>query len=637
MQYRVYEYLEDEAFLRELHEKRTRTTYCKITVLDFATEEVIKEIQGQVTSGSISVNSSSTVRRTLSLSMVADSNYSHLEDIDNLISINKKVFVEIGLKNYDLSKYDYPICWFPCGLFVVASANTAMSTSGWTISITGNDKMVLLNGVAGGTIPASTVFNEQYNIDANGDISIEYPTIYEIIRKSVHQFGEEEYNNIFINDLEQYAFALVKYVGQDPLYMVYMNDEPYSATTDETFAENWKNRVDVYTKGQDIGYKITDFTYPGDLTFAAGSTEAQVLDKIVQTLGNYEYFYDLYGHFVFQEIKNYLNTQSPINELDINDYIKSYSNVKNKYSLTSLDTVTSVQLSPKYDNIKNDFIVWGTKKSASGAEVPICYHLAIDSKPKIDLAAKNLWAWTDKDGMIHYATTKADDNDPPQIDAELIGVPCNEWREELYRQYLCSETKEYSDYDEELDAFWRDLFDTMKEEWKETDGWNPDVYDNPSNLNYWLDFIDSSEAINKYSVRAVGRRSEVKNDAAATSIYLNQVQSLVFEREMDDSIDLDEGWQRFKTNDELDMYLQMSSTGASAFDIIREMLYQKLTYNTTITISCLPRYYLEPNNLIYIENKELGIQGNYVISNFSLPLTYNGTMSITATEQLRRI
>jgi len=24
-------------------------------------------------------------------------------------------------------------------------------------------------------------------------------------------------------------------------------------------------------------------------------------------LGNYEYFYDVYGNFVFQEIKNYLN------------------------------------------------------------------------------------------------------------------------------------------------------------------------------------------------------------------------------------------------------------------------------------------------------------------------------------------
>jgi hypothetical protein len=43
----------------------------------------------------------------------------------------------------------------------------------------------------------------------------------------------------------------------------------------------------------------TDFTYPGELVFEAGQTVTEVLDKIISAIGNYEYFYDLEGHFVF--------------------------------------------------------------------------------------------------------------------------------------------------------------------------------------------------------------------------------------------------------------------------------------------------------------------------------------------------
>jgi hypothetical protein len=39
----------------------------------------------------------------------------------------------------------------------------------------------------------------------------------------------------------------------------------------------------------------------------AGETVVALLDKIVKALGNYEFFYDLDGNFIFQEKKNYLN------------------------------------------------------------------------------------------------------------------------------------------------------------------------------------------------------------------------------------------------------------------------------------------------------------------------------------------
>ena len=50
--------------------------------------------------------------------------------------------------------------------------------------------------------------------------------------------------------------------------------------------------------------------YPEDLTAAVGSSITSVLDNIVKIFGNYEYFYDLDGHFVFQKKKSIVQTES---------------------------------------------------------------------------------------------------------------------------------------------------------------------------------------------------------------------------------------------------------------------------------------------------------------------------------------
>ena len=48
-----------------------------------------------------------------------------------------------------------------------------------------------------------------------------------------------------------------------------------------------------------MGYIYTNFVYPGELIGNAGSTITEILDKIKNTLGNYEYFYDIEGNFHF--------------------------------------------------------------------------------------------------------------------------------------------------------------------------------------------------------------------------------------------------------------------------------------------------------------------------------------------------
>ena len=634
----MFEYLNDMDFLTQLDKLHMRVQYAKIILLSFKDEEPIKEIQGSITSGNLSVNGSSAIRRTINLAMLASIDNSNLEDIDNEISINKKIKVLIGYDNPLKSYKNYgDIIWFPCGLFVLSSANISRSTSGWNISITGKDKMCLLDGTAGGTLPASITFHESLVQLDNGDVEIQYPTIFQIIYEAVNHWGGEAIENIIITDIDEEIKMLVRYMGDKPVY--FSND--YQSLSFEA-QEDYPH---MFSYGQDAGYKYTDFTYPGELVLNAGDTVVTLLDKIVSTLGNYEYFYNIDGKFVFQEIKNYLNTGSPLLELSPEDYVRSYNNAKFLYSLTDLDTTTAITRNPKYNNVKNDFYVWGKRKTSTGVEVSIRYHLAIDDKPDIDLAMQNMWEVKDKKSnlIVRYDFNTLDDYSVDDYTVTLVGTPCDEWREELYRRALNAQVSNsvYDNYyDSELIAEWRNLYNPMNKNWDATNHWNPDVFNDPGSINFWLDFIDTSSALGKYSIKNIGRRTKVVNNNDIKTVYNSEVPDVVFIEGLDqDLIVKYQGiGQRFfiLTNEYYDMF-SISTTGTSCFDQIREMMYQNLCYNTTISLTCLPKYYIEPNNIIRVEDKDSNIYGNYQITQYSLPLTYNGTMSITATEVLTRV
>ena len=634
----------NNAFLEKLVNEKIQTTYAKIVTYSFD-EKPLSSIEGRVSGGSIQANGASAVRRTLSLSMVAKPENADIENIDNEIAINKKVKVYIGRLVRDETM------WFNCGFYVISSASVNQSTSGWTINISGKDKMALLDGTAGGTLPTAVTFHEIFEDLGNGDYKIDYPTIYQIIQKAVSHYGEIPLHDIVINDLDKVAKVLIKYIGGKPIYFA----ENYASFA---YAEDAVH-TQKYTYGQDVGYEFTEFTYPGELVLAAGATVVNLLEKICQILGNYEYFFDLDGRFIFQEKKNYLNTVSPIAYLVPQDYIQSYS-TEAIYEIKDSDTLVSLTRSPRYEDIKNDFIVWG--KNASG--VDIHYRLVIDEKPILNKCKKYMWSVVDATGdVINYLYTNT--NTKPDGAKELVASPCEEWREEIYRNALERQAQVQSteSYDAEMLAFWRLLYDPDNKDWTYVDypeynHWNPSVREDPASLVFWIDFIDTTSEVGKYAVSQIGRRMKVVNNDSIKILFTKQIPPIVFIPDYQEVADLleieytsvkdaakkvreycaaNETNYFFQLSPQVESSFVNSSTGSSAFDEIRNLLYQYLIYNTTISISCLPRYWYEPNNMIYLENRENGIQGNYVITQYSLPLTYNGTMSITMTQALTRV
>lgn len=401
-----YPYLKDVDFLNKIYGLHSQTMYTNITVLKWD-ETPIQEVTGRVVSASISVNGDSSVRRTANLTVKIKNNNELFTNIDSLFSINKKVFIELGLRNpFTRKQYsDYPIVYFPFGVFIITSESITHDSTGISLSLTLGDKMNLLNGYAGGTIPASTNFESYDTVGPDGDITTEFTKINEIIREVVNHFGQQPLNNIIVNDVDNKIKQVEKWTGTNPAY-IYQdknNKNNVIITTVTTTGFNtgqWSKRKII--QGYDIGYKYTDFTYPGELTAAAGDSVCTVLDKIKGILGNYEYYFDVFGNFIFQEIKNYVNVSEDrtivqntqglnffqnLNNPDNEDFLPYAYNTRlnsHVYDFNNNEFVISYNNNPSFNMVKNDFIVWGVRKGIDDIQYPCRYHLAIDSKPHLD-------------------------------------------------------------------------------------------------------------------------------------------------------------------------------------------------------------------------------------------------------------
>jgi hypothetical protein len=224
----------------------------------------------------------------------------------------------------------------------------SVASNNFTISLNGKDKMCLLNGEVGGLINASTDFGtlEEYSYVGNNIVrNIVSIPIVDIVKNVVHMYAGEPLSNIVLNDIENYGLELLEYRGDTPLYMLRdtVTDEVNNITFNSTYegcsedgelsvtydfkeegfkfynqansitnleAEpnlvyvNVNNEIRAYNiikieYGMTAGYRRTELTYPGDLIANVGESLVAVLDKIKNMFGDFEYFYDVDGRFVF--------------------------------------------------------------------------------------------------------------------------------------------------------------------------------------------------------------------------------------------------------------------------------------------------------------------------------------------------
>ena len=423
----------------------------------------------------------------------------------------------------------------------------------------------------------------------NDNYTKEKIPISKIIREAVHTYGKEPYHNIIINDLDNYGLEQLTYKGDITLYALKDSSEEFTQlvrkgaistldkiinntsnfqfeprnseinnnatkiyynTTNKTFSSTNSGNDISYTVakfeyGDDIGYRLTDLVYTGDLVSNVGDSLTSVLDKIKTMLGDFEYFYDLEGHFIFQRKKTYINVSwnTMIDNKDEKYFTFANDESKFSFNFEGNRLISAIQNSPKITNLRNDFSVWGKRKSTSGADINIHMRYAIDKKPVYYKAL---------DGKEYYTSQYINANEQYVVD----------WREIIYQMALdyfagqgCSPTNPvflsnsnyfledpdqflyevgqrnpeyyptgytgYEQYYTDMQGFWRQLYNpeyvpeveyenghynnknwtdsvvkkTIYEYYSTTDSdsnsnklyWNKAVFESPETLNFWID------------------------------------------------------------------------------------------------------------------------------------------------------
>lgn len=73
-----------------------------------------------------------------------------------------------------------------------------------------------------------------------------------------------------------------------------------------------------------------------------------------------------------------------LDELSKNQYLIETTNEKSLYVFDDDSNVTSITVTPQYQNIRNDYIIEGLRQgTSSDIKYTVRYHLAIDDKPQI--------------------------------------------------------------------------------------------------------------------------------------------------------------------------------------------------------------------------------------------------------------
>ena len=223
--------------------------------------------------------------------------------------------------------------------------------------------------------------------------------------------------------LEFLTDRLIK--GNDGRYQIKVFNE------DGDLSENYY----YFTKveyGQTAGYRFTDLVYAGDLIANIGESLTSVLDKIKNMLGEFEYFYNLEGQFVFQKKRSLKEAIWQFNKDD-----KFYTPPEYSYEFYGSNLIKSFNNNPNLLNLRNDYSIWGEKESISGAKIPIHLRYAIDKKPvayhpiwTTNLDDEQIEAYNKKYGTTITGRTKAE--------AERLKVTTEDWdwREIIYQMAL---------------------------------------------------------------------------------------------------------------------------------------------------------------------------------------------------------
>lgn len=587
-----------------LHQK-IRKENISVEVLDFATETPLYSLNNFIIDGSLSVDGESIVRTGGSLSIALKTSDEYFKQVQILLN-------ESSLKKIKIKKgvvFNNKNVWWDLGIFVIKSITPEISADGTkTYSLELSDKMCLLDGSVSGKLPAVITF-DSYDEYFNGEVVTKKTKISDIIKTLVVEYGKETLSNLVI-DVEPRIKTVMRYEGDSVLYFDKITGR---------FTRNEGEIDDDWTpieKGDNVGYCFTDFVYPKELTSSIGSSITDILEEIRDTLGNYEFFYDTKGKFIFREKKNCLNSSFSFEKKDgmgeTNAFL-DFSTMNNDVISFSEneDMVLSLVKTPQTDSISNDIHIYG-QKNKEASKPDLHYHILIKEKPLISTRKVKF------------------DGDIPKLDPNGISYTPLDWRCEEYFRGLeeIENNNRPNRLQQELLDLLPDIYDFKNNKYK------VDIEKNPYGLSYFVDVIEPSSDLRKFSVDAVGERTYSEYDERINQIFELPIPDLIL-LDMDDSNYYEMKEECQKKGEKFSNVTKnifkdfcIGTTIMSADSKMKSIITDLLSESDCVEAEIIPVYSLEPNSRVEVKSEKIMAYGDYNVDSFTVPLGI-GTMSVS--------
>lgn len=273
-----------------------REIKCKIELLDFQLQTV-DELTGDVIDGSISVDASSSIRRTCDITMaIRDRRYDVVQD--GRIWIDKYIVIYLGIVDMRTQE----IAWNKQGVFLINNPNRSYDNKTNTIKIQGLDLASKLTGLRNGTLESmptvipqdSSIRNSMISTLALGGFTryviedVAQKTPYEIKVEPGGTIWDilEELNNIvpsyeiFFDVDGVFHYQKIPSTIEQPVILDNdILDSVILGLSSDTDFESVKNKVEVF------GKSLTPDYYGGTATVSSGAYNITI-DSFTKRAGN---------------------------------------------------------------------------------------------------------------------------------------------------------------------------------------------------------------------------------------------------------------------------------------------------------------------------------------------------------------
>lgn len=133
------------------------------------------------------------------------------------------------------------------------------------------------------------------------------------------------------------------------------------------------------------------------------------------------------------------------------------------------------------------------------------------------------------------------------------------------------------------------------------------MYTNPEKIRYWLDFIDTTSDIGKFSINRIGRRTKVTEDSKVNEVFSREINDIIFIQAPVDEKEWEKAMERVRreyipigqtyafVQGEQWAYFKEKNSYGTCFEGVRSQLYEHIFYNSSVSLTTIPLLYLDGN------------------------------------------